>query len=66
MVSQGFMFDGAKFVPNNFDARFEKIGVPAEFHAIQDCLSVSEIGFSLTNPDIISARAVLQVWRTGV
>lgn len=33
---------------------------------MHDWLSVSEIGFALTNSDVVSTRVVLQVWRTRV
>lgn len=60
------MFDRAEFIPNNFVTRLGMTAVPAEFHAIHDWLSVIEIEFAHTNLDVVSARAVLQVWRTGV
>lgn len=64
MTSKSLKFDGVEFVTNNYTAIHRKDYVSKDFHLIQDYLSISPIGFDLTNPSTVSARVVLHIWRT--
>lgn len=39
--------------------------MPSDFHIIQTFLSLSDIGYTLTNPVKVSYKAVMQVWNTA-
>ena len=66
MAPKDVIFDGAKFVPNNFSAILIKSEAPSELHFIQDLLASSDIGYALTQPDAVSGTQVLELWRSGV
>ena len=66
MAPKNLVYNGTKFVPNNFAAVLTKSEVPSELHFIQDFLANSEIGFALTQPEQISPDQVLTFWRTGL
>ncbi|XP_074348798.1 uncharacterized protein LOC141687424 [Apium graveolens] len=65
MALKDIIFDGAKFVPNNYATFLTKSEAPSELHFIKDFLSHSEIGFALTQPFSICGTQVLTFWRTG-
>lgn len=58
MASNTFILNIAEFVTNNYAAILENTG-DVEFHMIQDFLRVSEVGFALTNPPMVSGIQVL-------
>ena len=60
MAPKDLIFDGAKFVPNNYMAILSKDEAPSELHFIQDFLSRSEIGYVLTQPEALSGTQVLE------
>ena len=62
MATKAFVFDGAKFVTNNYAAILDNNRVESDFHLIQDFLRLSEVGFALTNPIVILGRQVLKFW----
>ncbi|KAL8089092.1 hypothetical protein AgCh_038747 [Apium graveolens] len=66
MAPKDVIFDGAKFVPNNFSAILSKSEAPSELHFIQDFLASSDIGYALTEPNEVSGTQVLKFWRSGV
>ena len=66
MAPKDIIYNGAKFVPNNYAAILTKDGVPSELHFVQDFLANSEIGYALTQPSTICGDQVLTFWRTGL
>lgn len=66
MGFKSFVFYGNEFVSKKISTILSKDIVSSEFHFIQEFLSISDVGFALTNPDEISARALLKIWRTEV
>ena len=66
MAPKDIVFNGAKFVPNNYLAILSKGEAPSELHFIQDFLANSEIGYALTQPEAISGTQVLEFWRSGM
>ena len=66
MAPKGLIYDGAKFVPNNYMAILNKDEDPSKLHFIQDFLSRSEIGYALTQPQLLSGKQILEFWRSGV
>ncbi|KAL8134518.1 hypothetical protein AgCh_009513 [Apium graveolens] len=66
MAPKDVIFNGAKFVPNNYSAILSKDEAPSELHFIQDFLANSDIGYTLTQPDAVSETQVLEFWRSGV
>lgn len=64
MVTKNFVCDGATFVTNNYVPILSKEGVPADFDIIQDILSSGSIFPALTQPEAVSAKTVLEIWRT--
>ena len=50
MAPKDIIFNGAKFVPNNYAAILTKSEAPSELHFVQDFLTHSEIGYALTQP----------------
>lgn len=59
MATSTFTCDAAEFVTNNYYAILENESVHTVFHMIQDLLKVSKVGFSLTNPPMISGAQLL-------
>ena len=66
MAPKDVIYNGAKFVPNNYSAILSKAEAPSELHFIQDFLTSSDIGYALTQPDAVSGTQVLEFWRSGV
>ena len=66
MAPKDLIFNGEKFVPNNYTAILTKSEAPSELHFIQDFLTHSEIGFALTQPSYLSGTQVLTFWCTGL
>ena len=66
MEPKDIIFNGAKFVPNNYLAILSKSEAPSDLHFVQDFLANSEIGYALTQPDTFSGTQVLEFWRSGV
>ena len=64
MSSKTLIFDKV-FATNNFCAPLSNTDMPKEFHMIQDFLSVSAIGYALTQPAKVTYKSVLQVWETA-
>lgn len=65
MAPKDIVYQGTKFVPNNFAAVLNKAEVPSDFHFVQDFLAHSEIGYALTEPEHFSPDQVLTFWITG-
>ena len=66
MAPKDIIYNGAKFVPNNYAEVLNKDGVPSELHFVQDFLRNREIGHALTQPSTICGDQVLTFWRTGL
>ena len=66
MAPKDIIFNGAKFVPNNYMAILSKDDAPSDLHFIQDFLANSEIGYALTQPQLLSGTQILEFWRSGV
>ena len=64
-MSKSFRFENVEFVTNNYAAILSHTDAPSEYHVIQDFLKTGPFGYALTNPEEISASAVLQIWRTA-
>ncbi|KAK1384161.1 hypothetical protein POM88_021896 [Heracleum sosnowskyi] len=64
-TNKNLTHNGVLFVTNNYSAILDKSKAPSEFHLIQDFLASSSIGFALTEPKAISAKAVMQIWSTA-
>lgn len=56
---------GNTFGTHNFISPLCHQEIPSEFHVIQDFLTLSAIGYALTNPVKVSYKTVLQVWNTA-
>ena len=54
MAPKDLVYDGAKFVPNNYMAILSKDEAPSELHFVQDFLARSEIGYALNQPQVLS------------
>ena len=54
-----------EFVTNNFAAILDKPSAPEAFHAVQDFLRTSSIGYALVQPETISPTAVIAIWSTA-
>lgn len=65
MECKSYTFDGAEFVPNNYVVILTKDGVHVDFQFLQYLSSVSEVGYALVNPEIVSRRQVLDFWRVA-
>ena len=65
MAPKDIIYNGYKFVPNNYAAILDKDVAPSEFNFVQDFLQNSEIGFALTQPQSISTEQVVRFWSTG-
>ena len=65
MAPKVLIIDGAKFVPNNYAAILNHAEAPSDLHFVQDLLAHSNIGYVLTQPQVISSQQVLTFWRTG-
>ncbi|KAL8133306.1 hypothetical protein AgCh_008680 [Apium graveolens] len=65
MEPKDLIIDGAKFVPNNYAVILNNAEAPFDLHFVQDLLAHSEIGYALTQPQVISSQQVLTFWWTG-
>ena len=61
-VTQTFIHRDMKFVSNNFMAPLSKTPSSDGFHIFQDFLASSPLGFALTHPTRVSAKAIQQIW----
>ena len=61
-VTQTFIHRDLKFVPNNFMAPLSKTPSSDGFHVVQDFLASNPLGFPLTHPTRVSAKAIQQIW----
>ncbi|KAL8125273.1 hypothetical protein AgCh_012817 [Apium graveolens] len=66
MAPKDVIFNGAKFVPNNYSAILSKAEAPSELHFIQDFLANSDIGYALTQPNAVYGTQVPEFSRSGV
>ena len=64
-VSQTFIHEDLKFVPNNFMALLHKSTSSEGFHVVQDFLASGPLGYALTQPTQISAKSVQQIWNNS-
>ena len=62
MAPKDVIFNGAKFVPNNYSAILSKAEAPSELHFIQDFLANSDIGYALTQ---LMQSLELKCWSSG-
>ena len=63
-MAKTVIIDGYEFVTNNFAAILDKPSAPEAFHAVQDFLRSSSIGYALVQPESISPTAVIAIWST--
>ena len=61
-VTQTFVHRDMKFVPNNFKAPLSKTPSSDGFHVVQGFLATSPLGYALTHPTRVSAKAIQQIW----
>ena len=61
-ITQTFIHSDMKFVPNNFMAPLLKTPSSDGFYIVQDFLVSSPLGFALTHPTKVSAKAIQQIW----
>ncbi|KAL8132730.1 hypothetical protein AgCh_008271 [Apium graveolens] len=54
ITTKALIYNGGKFVPNNHAAILNKTDVYYDYHIFQDLLATSDVGFALTNPNVIS------------
>ena len=64
-VSQTFIHEDLKFVPNNFMAPLLKSASSDGFHVVQDFLASGPLGFALTHPTRVSAKSIQQIWHNS-
>ena len=64
-MAKTVIVDGYEFVTNNFAAILDKPSAPEAFHAVQDFLRSSSIGYALVQPESISPTAVIAIWSTA-
>ena len=64
-VSQTFIHEDLKFVPNNFMAQLHKSTSSEGFHVVQDFLASGPLGYALTQPTQILAKYVQQIWNNS-
>ena len=64
-VSQTFIHRDLKFMPNNFIASLSKTPSSDGFQVVQDFLVSSPLGFALTHPTRVSAKAIQQIWNNS-
>ena len=55
-VSQTFIHEDLKFVPNNFMAPLHKSTSSNGFHVVQDFLAFGPLGYALTQPTRVSGK----------
>ena len=60
-VTQTFIHRDMKFVSNNFMAPLSKMPSSDGFHIVQEFLASSPLGFALTHPTRVSAKAIQQI-----
>ena len=65
-VSQTFIHEDLKFVPNNFMAPLLKLTSSEGFHVVQDFLASGRLGYTLSQPTRISAKSVQQIWNNSI
>ena len=61
-VTQTFVHRDMKFVSNNFMVPISKMPSSDGFHVVQDFLATSPLGYALTHPTRVSAKAIQQIW----
>ena len=61
-VTQTFVHRDMKFVSNNFMAPLSKTPSSDGFHVVQDFLASSPLGYALTHPTRVFAKAIQQIW----
>lgn len=59
-----FRFEGSLYLTTNHTLIIHHVGIPDDFHVMQDFLTQSCIGYCLKEPITISAKAVRQIWAT--
>ena len=64
-VMQTFVHRDMKFVSNNFMAPLSKMPSSDGFHVVQDFLASSPLGYALTHPTRVSAKAIQQIWNNS-
>ena len=65
-VSQSFIHEDLKFVPNNFMALLHKLTYSEGFHMVQDFLASCLLGYAPIQPTQISAKSVQQIWNNSI
>ena len=65
LVSQTFIHEDLKFVPNNFMAPLHKSTSSNGFHVVQDFLASGPLGYALTQPTRVSAKSIQQIWNNS-
>ena len=65
-VSQTFIHEDFKFVPNNFMAPLHKSTSSEGFHMVQDFLASGPLGYALTQPTQILEKSVQQIWNNSI
>ena len=65
LVSQTFIHEDLKFVPNNFMAPLHKSTSSEGFHVVQDFLASEPLGYAITQPTQILAKSVQQIWNNS-
>ena len=64
-VSQTFIHEDLKFLPNNFMELLQKSTSSEGFHVVQDFLASGPLGYALTQPTQISAKSVQHIWNNS-
>ena len=64
-MAKTVLINDYEFVTNNFAAILDKPSAPEAFHAVQDFLRTSSIGYALVQPETISPTAVIAIWSTA-
>ena len=64
-VSQTFIHEDLKFVPNNFMAPLHKSTSFEGFHVVQDFLASGPLGYALTQPTHILEKSIQQIWNNS-
>ena len=64
-VSQTFIHEDLKFVPNNFMAPLHKSTSSDGFHVVQDFLASGPLGYALTQPTRVLAKSIQQIWNNS-
>ena len=64
-LSQTFIHEDLKFVPNNFMAPLHKSTSSEGFHVVQNFLASGPLGYALTQPTQVSAKSIQQIWNNS-